>query len=388
MIVRPITAEELPQAQRMFYTAFGFAMPDTPEEQKPDAHLCHRAAFDEAGHMTACLQFPAYTIRYGAHTVPMWGVGGVASLPETRRQGNIRALFDAGLAQMWEQGVVFSALYPFSHPYYRQYGFELVTTRNLIKVPLADFAGYRGGLGMVCQWMPGQDDAPLRAVYDAFTQGCNLAVVRQDAHWRNLLDVDPYTKRQYTYTWQDDAGTVRAYMVLVVRNQPGGKELFAREIAFTDRDALTGLFGMLRSMDAAYSDFVWAAPEWLHPLRLFPEPYHVECKIDTAGMARVVRVEDALRLCPYPDVPGAFVIGVEDPQLPQNQGAWRVTYGGGSARVERAQEKAVVTLGIPALTELLMGRGDQSGIFDHPDKALLPIKTAFTQQKVLLTEGF
>ena len=81
--------------------------------------------FTEEGQLTASLLLPQFQMRYEGHDVPMVGVGGVASLPEYRYGGAVRQIFHTALEWMWDQGAVFSTLYPFSHSYYRKFGYEL-----------------------------------------------------------------------------------------------------------------------------------------------------------------------------------------------------------------------------------------------------------------------
>lgn len=393
MIVRPITAEELQAAQNIGAIAFAAQRQGEPEPPKPDAHHRVRAAFDGAGRMTACLELPVYQVRFGAHTVGMCGVGGVASLPETRRQGNIRALFEHSLREMYEEGMVFSALYPFSHAYYRQFGYELSCVRRAIKTNMDVFAGFRAA-GTLRQWMPGEDDAPLRAVYAEFVRETNLSNQRTDAQWKKWLDVNPYEKRQYTYVWYDDAGRPRAYMILRVVEKSEGKELQATEVACFDNAALLGLFGLLRSMGAAYKTFAWDMPVWIDANTLFPEPYEIKQTITQRGMARIVNVQKALQLLRYPDAPGVFSVRVTDEQLPQNEGVWQVSFGGGEVRTEKSADgPADWTLDIRALTQIVLGYLDVGGLLwsrpglEHPANRET-LERVFVRRAVLLTEFF
>lgn len=393
MIVRSITAGEIQAAHDIGAIAFVVQRQGEPEPPKPDAYRRVRAAFDDTGRMTACLDLPVYQVRFGAHTVEMCGVGGVASLPETRRQGNIRALFEYSLREMYEEGMVFSALYPFSHAYYRQFGYELTCERREIKADMDVFAGFRAS-GTLRQWMPGEDDAPLRAIYDEFMRKTNLSNQRTDAQWKKWLDASPYEKRQYTYVWHDDAGQPRAYMILRVAEKPEGKELQAAEVACCDNAALLGLFTLLRSMGAGYKTFAWDMPMWIDPNTLFPEPYDLKQTILQRGMARIVSVRQTLSLLRYPDAPGAFSLRVTDEQLPQNEGVWQVSFGGGEPRVEkRADGPADWSLDIRALTQIALGYLDVDGLLwsrpglEHPANRET-LERVFVRRAVSLTEFF
>ena len=397
MIVRPIRPEELETAHDIARIAFVGTRPQGPQPpQSPDAHIHHRAAFDDEGRMTASLLLLPYTVQLAGHAVGMGGIGGVASLPETRRQGNVRALFEAGLREMYERGMVFSALYPFSHAYYRQFGYEFCCARRQTTFEFAAFANCKPD-GSFRQWMPGEDDAPLRAIYAAFTQNANLAVRREDKHWRGLLNADPFERRQYTYLWLDPHGTPRAYAVFRVDDSNNARrKLIAQDIAASDPQALHALFGLLRSMGAAYKEFVWDMPTWLDPNTMVPEPYDVAQSIRQAGMARLINVAEALKLLCYPDAPGAFTLRVRDPQLPENDGVWRVAFAAGAATdVSRAQADTVAdwTLDITTATRLILGTHDIDGLLWSTPGLETPrnidtFRRAFPRRRVYLADFF
>ena len=361
MQVRPILPEEYPQANDISTLAFAFARPEGQprEPQKPDAHLPVRGCFDETGRMTAGLEIHPFRVRYEGHVVEMGGIGNVTSLPETRRQGNIRALFCYSLREMYDRGMPFSALYPFSHRYYRQFGYELACAYRSIEVNMAVFDDCRA-TGTVRQWKPGDDTADIRAVYDAWTAQANLAFVRDDARWDKWLNHDPYSKRQLTYVWYDEAGCPGAYVILHTADKPEGRQLHVEELACRDRAGLVGLFGLLRTMiGMIYKTFAWRVPTWIDPFTLFPEPYDIQQTVVAGGMVRVVRVQDMLALMRYPAQAGAFSLWVEDAYLPENTGLWRVAYGAGQAQVTRdaqgTADAADLVADIPSLTQLLMG---------------------------------
>ena len=78
------------------------------------------------------------------------GIGGVATLPEFRRKGLMRLLFDAAFADMRAKGHAVSVLHPFSHEFYGKFGYVCTNPfpRLRIKssalqhlIPLTDGAG-------------------------------------------------------------------------------------------------------------------------------------------------------------------------------------------------------------------------------------------------------
>lgn len=396
MVVRPITPKELQAARNISTLAFAEVRdPNTKPEDRPDAHAGTRAAFDDTGKMTACLQIVPYTVRLGAHRVALGGIGGVASLPETRRQGNTRALMLHSLREMRERGMLLSALYPFSHRYYRQYGYELVCTARRTTAKMSSFAAFPV-TGTARQYLPGEDDQALRRIYEAFTARCNLAPRRDDALWKKWLEKDPYTQRQYTYVWHNEANEARAYAVLRVADRPEGRELQVADAAYGDAPALVGLLGLLRNMGEQYATVSWELPLKVDPNAFFPEPYEATQIIVQKGMARVLDVSGVLERLSYSGAPGEYTLRIIDPQLPENDGPWRVTFADGQARAAKLTDEAVPvdwTLDIPAFTQLALGYLDVDTLLwsrpgtERPQN-LDTLRRVFVKREVYMPEYF
>ena len=122
MLIRPITNEERERSARL--SAIAFESPFDPTELPLFArNSVIWAAFDgQSGEMASTLYVTDYRVRFDGGVCKMGGVGGVASLPQYRRAGGIRACFQKALPAMHRDGYVFSYLYPFSTAYYRGSG--------------------------------------------------------------------------------------------------------------------------------------------------------------------------------------------------------------------------------------------------------------------------
>jgi len=395
MLIRPIVPEELQRTRDIFDIAFAFERKprDPNEENDPDAHANIRAAFADDGTMMGMFHIVPYTVRYDGHEVDMGGIGGVATLPEYRRHGCIRAIFDHSLLEMYERGMVHSALYPFSYTYYRKFGYESAFLRRRLKIEMRHFAKFKSGES-VAQWFPGQDDAPLRAVYRRFAHDVNMAVCRGDDQWEDFLKADPFAKRRYTYLWRDANGEPTAYAMLRAENVEDERHLHVADFACTHPGGTRGLFALLNNMSAGFEYLVWEMPPWIDPNTLFPEPYDAEQKIEPRGMARVVNVGEALRLLRHPEQEGSYALSVRDAQLPQNDGVWRVEFGGGEARAKKVQStEADWTLDIRAFTQLALGHHDVNTLMWAWPDAGEPgngdtLRRVFKRRKVYLADYF
>ena len=160
MIVRKIRPEEYKRCQQLCALAFEYEMKDADlspgaliqkirEHPRSMQDVCwdsQWAAFeDDDRTMMATMTVIPWQATFDGQGVCMAGIGGVASLPQYRRSGAIRACFEAMLRD--KCGYSLSYLYPFSTEFYRKFGYELGCDRvkwrlRLAGMPRPEVAGH------------------------------------------------------------------------------------------------------------------------------------------------------------------------------------------------------------------------------------------------------
>lgn len=128
------------------FTVNHYAFGATPSEPSVDerrkwlrytAKTTPVAAFVD-GKPVATATFPAMTQNVRGKVLPMTGVGGVASLPEGRRQGYVRQVMTFGFGLMHQGGIPVSALYPFRESFYERLGYAGFPTPRYATLKPAD----------------------------------------------------------------------------------------------------------------------------------------------------------------------------------------------------------------------------------------------------------
>ena len=134
-----------------------------------------------------------------------------------------------------------------------------------------------------------------------------------------------------------------------------------REIAFTDREALYGVLGIVGGLSAQFQKFQWLMPTFLDPTDFITAGglWDMNQRIVPRDMTRVVNVKKALELMRRPSGEGRYVLEVNDEMIGANNGRFLVEYGpeGGPAgcQVSNTQKDADLICGIPALSQLITG---------------------------------
>lgn len=348
--------------------------------------------FDQEEKLTACLELPAYQARYQGKVVPITGVGGVASLPEHRKGGAVRRLFTYTLPWMRDQGAVFSCLYPFSHSFYRKFGYELCQLPTAWQVP-AESLRHLPCSCQVDMLQPGCDLSPLKQVYDAYLGQCQLAIQREDRHWRELLGKASYKDRRYSYLFSQE-GKALSYVVIQAENDgPYSKAGVVRELAWSCPQGLREALGFLNRLAAQYGRFRITLPQGTLLPALVDECYDCKPSCHDQPMARVLQAAEAFRLRPLAQGVRCRV-AVEDPFLPENTGVFALTGAGDHTQVEQLplSEEWDLSVDPGTLTQLLLGTLTLEEALCKPQVTLRgnaqALEQAFPKATVFLNEYF
>ena len=391
-----IKKEELLECQKIQSIAFVNSL-DTAELEKKLAGEPYPADpyigyFNDENIITACMELPEYQAYYDGSPVRMVGVGGVASLPEYRFGGAIRQILLAALRRMAESGAVFSSLYPFSHIYYRKFGYETCQMSMEYEVPIENLAQFRY-TGKARMIRPGEPLDGLKAVFERHFSRYNLAIRREDRHWKRLLGKDPYKERVYTYLLEDGNGP-GAYVILAAENGSGFDKIGnVREIAFVRPQGLSDVLGFLYRLAAQYKTLRIPLPGDIPLTSLVEESHDLKVRHGNQQMTRVINVQKALELKRHCDG-AAYTLRVHDDCLPENDGVFRVGCQGGRVTAEKLPETAAadLTVDVRTLAQLLLG-------FLSLDEALYKkdvqvsgnletLQGVFVKRQVFLTDHF
>jgi len=364
MFVRQLTVQDMPEFARLRSIAF-LRAPD----HDPIAHDIHAGemlaglswgCFADDGPMMACLTNNSYHIHYDGRIVRMGGVGGVATLPEYRHGGAVRALFAAMLRQAREKGEVFSTLYPFSHAYYRQFGYDLCHSPATHVYPASALSGHRFS-GWARLMLPGESLDVLVPIYEQFAARYNLSAANRDARaTARLMKGDPYQNQSFTYLLGED-GDAFAYAHFSVLSLDGRMTLAVEDYAFTAPTGWQALLGFFSRFAANCQAVRINLPEDVPMAHLLDNPYDDAITVRNRLMARIVHVPAALALLRRPEG-CCFTVAVTDSFLPENDGVYQVTDAG----VLPVEGIADLAVDIGTLTQLCLGYLDLRGALFKP----------------------
>ena len=366
MEVRRLTEQEHFESNLISYIAFHMRMedPEKVREESRNLKIEDWGALDEDGRIMARILNYRFDSMLDGQAVANGGIGGVSTLPEYRNSGAVRAIFEKLIPEAYRNGEVFSTLYPFSHAFYRKFGYETVCWKNEYEFAPSVLSGYRFD-GTAELWKPGDPVGEYTALYNRFAAGYNLAPRRDDTRMlEKHLKGEYYKDRKFAYLLREN-GKPAAYLIFQdVRNDPAAI-LSVQDIAWDGRPGFNALLGFLGRFTADYGTIRMFLPSSLQLFSLIrsPQAYDIRQTVSQNYMIRPVNVQRMLEILRKPEG-CSFVIRTEnDAYIPENNGTWEVR----GSRAERTDLSPDLTVSIQAFGQLASGSVSLAEAMYRPD---------------------
>jgi predicted acetyltransferase len=360
--IRRLENEDLLQFYRMHTIVYNLRRDYAKEENQKIDPLDHPAnwawgVFDGKKLLAGMYEID-FLMRFDGHSVKMSGIGGVGTLPEARKGGHIRHIFEKFLPQAYEKGVVFSNLRPFSHEFYRKFGYETACAINNISVSTHDLAEIKTS-GEYVHILPGDDTSALSRVHSEYIKNINHGIHRdywsENRSWKLFTAKDPCATGTYLYLWKDENGIPKSYIKYKDETDEEDHNMSVTELAFVDKKGLYGALGLVGGLSAQFENFKWQMPSFIDPCDFIDDGWSVEMKLTPRDMTRVINVKTALELMRRPGTNGEYVIEVEDENISANSGKYLVEFSPNESKVSATSRTADINCDILTLSQLVTG---------------------------------
>lgn len=383
MTYRPIFEAEIPIVADLQARAFRFPPERYLEAYDGSGRVDWRALRlfeNEQGQPAAALNVFGRPVSLNGGEVDAGLVASVAVPPDVRRRGYARQLMLGLLAELHGQQTPISLLFPFSVAFYRSLGYGLANFNWHLELPPRLLPDYPERMAVR---RAGPDDEPaVRACYERARRlpQNNGWLARGDWEWRRRVAKPEYEKVVYPA----GGGEVEGYLVYTLTVEADSVLAKVVEWVWTANAAWRGLAGFLAALGDQARVVAYNAPQGSPLLLSLPEPYDRSqpaaefvffpaARLVNGFMLRVVHLPVALAARRYPvHVHAEFILHIDDPQLPANNGPWQVCIEDGAASVEAAQaggRSPEVRTGMATLSQLYAGliTAEQARTLGHLD---------------------
>ena len=388
MEIRHLRKDEMVECSRISSQAFMFPFNEQERRERLEKEEApekgYLGCFAKSGEMMASLVVVPFDVHYHGHILKMGGIGNVATKPEYRRGGAVREMMRLALGEMKEAGIAVSTLYPFSHPYYRRFGYELCCAHLEHKIAIDSLEGFRH-TGWAKLMRQGDDVAPLMALYSKYMSDINLSTPRNAERWQQLIKNDPLQHHEYCYLLGEGDRHFAYLRYRLLRED--GTDAIVDDLAFDSPQGMHAILGFLARFSGQYAHARIRLTQKTPMAALINEPYDLATSTNGQPMARVVDVAGVLALHGA-IAKHSFTLEIIDEFMPENSGCYHVAGG----VVSKTQEKPDAEMDIATFSQLSCGylTIDQACFkqqcrLNGNESAL---REAFPQKDILISEQF
>lgn len=270
--------------------------------------------------VTSMIVDTQFKVYFRDQTVPMSGIGYVASYPEYRGNGAASQLMTEILQENYKQETIFSYLAPFSYAFYGQFGYHYVFDQKHYYLNSTDFPRGKKTDLTVKRLSFDQAKADLADVHDKANNHGSL--YRQDFEWSYYFEIKKQPLFAIFYQGEHPTG----YVIYEFKDMT----FVIHEMIFLDETAKQAIYRFVSSHAGAFDEISYTAPSDSRLEADMLEPSRAKISLLPYMMARIVNLKAFLKHFPVEEKKQFTII---DELLPENN----LVFGEG--------EKVTLTIG-------------------------------------------
>lgn len=288
-------------------------------------------------------------VRIFDQTYDMGGLTGVGTYPEYSNQGLMHKLLEYALKRMQTNGQHICYLFPYSIPYYRRKGWEIISDKISYEIEDYQLPKTKQVNGDVRRVEA--DSEELKSTYESYALHTHGAILRDELAWSEywLWDSDDIMAAIYYNSSNESDGYVIYWL---------SENVFhIKDMIFNNEEARTGLWNFI-SAHFSMIDKVVGDIYTDEPLAFLLEDADIIETISPYYMARIVNFVEFIAKYPFKPQPSEreWRFMLLDPIMECNQGAFLLKIGkDGKGSAVKISEKNADSINIQTMTTMLMG---------------------------------
>lgn len=291
----------------------------------------------------------------------MGGITGVTTYPEYAGRGLANSLMKNCLGHMRDEKMDICFLYPYSIPFYRKMGWEIVTDKMTFTIKDSQLPKRQPVDGIVKRVDIDHED--MKRVYKYFAVQKHGALIRNELAWDEYWkwETDDVTAAIY---YNEDKKPL-GYLVYEIENE----ELHVKEMIYLNQEARMGIWNYISSHYSMIEN-VTGDNYTGESLAFLLEDSEITETIEPYIMARIVNAHSFLLQFPFQiiteDLHIHFIL--HDEMAEWNNGNYEIYWEDGKLccdMVEDTPTVNVVELNIQTFTTLLMGYKRPSYLYEN-----------------------
>lgn len=248
----------------------------------------------------------------------MAGVTGVGTYPEYTNFGLMSELIRLALLKMRDNQQWISFLYPYSIPYYRRKGWEIISDKISFEIKDTQLPKQLTVSGYVER--EEIDHPDVLQVYDDFAQVNNGAMIRRELNWEEYWRWENEEERTAAIYYNKEGHPQGVCFYWIAEEVFHIKEMF-----YLNQEARKGLWNFV-SAHFSMIELVEGTTYKNEPISFLFEDSEIKETIEPYFMARIVDVEPFLAQYPFISTGKPFHFVVEDSIAEWNQRIFSMTW--------------------------------------------------------------
>ena len=288
-------------------------------------------------------------VKVFGKTYSMGGLTGVGTYPEYSNMGLMHKLLEQALKNMREKKQYICYLYPYSIPYYRRKGWELISDKISYEIKDYQLPKNHQVAGSVRRVKA--DGEELKETYARFAEHTHGAILRDELAWNEywLWDRDDIMAAIYYNENEEPDG----YIIYWIENEV----FYIKDMIFNHEEARTGLWNFV-SAHFSMIDRVEGSTYTDEPLAFLLEDASIKESISPYYMARIVDFPAFVADYPFKadDTEREWRFSMTDPIMECNQGSFLLKISkDGRGTAVKISEPCADSISIQTMTTMLMG---------------------------------
>lgn len=289
--------------------------------------------------------YPAEVNLFGT-VVKMGGVTGVGTYPEFANMGLMQDLIIKSLERMRANKQWISYLYPYSIPFYRKKGWEIISDRMTFEIQEAQLINLETTQGFIKR--EAIDHKDIKDVYDQFARDNHGALIRNDFYWEEYWRWENETER-IAGIYYNEKQEAEGYMVYWVAEEI----MHIKEIVTLNNEAWRGIWNFI-SAHISMVEKVKGFQYINDPLSFKIVDGDIKESIETYYMARIIDVEAFLKIYPFKEIGKPFHIVLKDSIAPWNNRVFGVCWQNEEIQISEEPIGQKLETDIQTLTTMLL----------------------------------
>ncbi|MCD2255289.1 GNAT family N-acetyltransferase [Lactobacillus sp. CC-MHH1034] len=278
----------------------------------------------------------------------MAGLTGVGTYPEYAGHGLMHDLVKVGLEKMRDNQQWISYLYPYSIPFYRKKGWEIMSDHLTFDLRDTQLPKPVPVTGHVAR--KEIDDFDVLDTYDRFAHQTHGAMIRDQLAWDEYWRWENEEERTAA-VYYDENQVATGYVIYWI-----AEEVFhLKEMIYLNQEARVGLWNFI----SAHYSMVEHVKGHIYkdePIAFLMDAGDIKETIEPYYMARIVDVKEFLKAYPFENITEDISFEVTDPMAAWNNGLFHIHVNrDGKLSINQTSANGyVVKVDIQTLTAMLM----------------------------------